>query len=227
MSSTGILYILATPIGNLGDITLRAIETLKNVDVVACEDTRRTEKLLSHLGFRKSLHRYDEHTHAPSSQKIIEWLKMGRSVALVTDAGTPAISDPGSRLVAEVLENQLKVVPIPGASSVSAALSVSGFVGEGYVFLGFLPRKKGPATRLLQASLGLGKNLVLFESPFRVADTLQLIHDVAPQTQVMLAREITKLHEEFLRGNETEVLEQLKSRPNKGEVVVVIRREKV
>ena len=227
MVSSGTLFVVATPIGNLGDITVRAGETLKSVDVVACEDTRRTEKLLSHLGFRKPMHRYDEHTHPFSSKKIIEMLKSGKSVALVTDAGTPAISDPGSRLVAEVVDAQIKVVPIPGASSVTTALSASGFSGDGFVFLGFLSRKDGPARRELQAALGLSKNLVLFESPFRVADTLQLIHEIAPEQQVIVARELTKLHEEFLRGNAAEVQEQLRSRPEKGEVVLIIRREKV
>ncbi len=222
-----VLFIVATPIGNLGDITLRAVETLKAVDVVACEDTRRTEVLLSHLGTRKPLHRYDEHTHGPSSRKIIDMLKGGKSVALVTDAGTPAISDPGSRLVAEVIQAQIKVVPVPGASSVTAALSAAGFTGDGFVFLGFLSRRNGPAKRELQEAMGLSKNLVLFESPFRVADTLRLIQEIAPEHHVVVARELTKLHEEFLRGTPAQVLEQLASRPEKGEVVIVIRREKV
>lgn len=225
--TSGILYIVATPIGNLGDITFRAADTLKLVDVVACEDTRRTEKLLSHLGLHKPLQRYDEHTHEPASRKIVEMLKSGKSVALVTDAGTPAISDPGARLVAEAIENQIKVIPLPGPSSVVAALSAAGYHGDGFIFLGFLPRKDGPAKRELQQAMGLGKNLALFESPFRAADTLQLIHDIAPEAQITVARELTKLHEEFLRGTPLQVLEQLRTRPEKGEVVIIIRREKV
>lgn len=219
------LYIVATPIGNLGDITLRAIETLKSVDVIACEDTRRTEKLLSHLGFRKPLHRYDEHTHGPSSKKIIEMVRSGKSVALVTDAGTPAISDPGSRLVEDAINAGIKIIPIPGPSSVTAAMSASGFSGDGFVFLGFLPRREGRAKRVLQEVLGLGKNAVLFESPFRVRQTLNLIAEVMPQAHVAVARELTKLHEEFLRGPVADVQNQLLERPEKGEVVVLIRRD--
>ncbi len=222
---TAILYIVATPIGNLGDITLRAIETLKNVDVIACEDTRRTEKLLSHLGFRKPLHRYDEHTHGPSSKKIIDMVRSGKSVALVTDAGTPAVSDPGSRLVAEAIQAQIKIVPIPGASSVAAAVSASGFSDDGFVFLGFLPRREGRARRELQEALGLGRSVVLFESPFRVRQTLKLIGEAAPEAQVVVARELTKLHEEFVRGPVAEVQNQMLERPEKGEVVVLIRRD--
>ncbi len=219
------LYVVATPIGNLSDITLRAIETLKSVDVVACEDTRRTEKLLSHLGFRKPLHRYDEHTHEASSRKILEMLRNGQSVALVTDAGTPAVSDPGARLVELVVQQNIRVIPIPGPSSVVAALSASGFSGDGFVFLGFLPRRTGKARRVLQDTLGLGRNLVLFESPFRVRKTLALIAEEAPDAQVIVARELTKLHEEFLRGNIVQVQNQLLERPEKGEVVVLIRRD--
>src|SRR5690348_9014511 len=130
-----VLYVVATPIGNLSDITFRAVETLKSVDVVACEDTRRTGKLLSHLGFSKPLYRYDEHTHEPGSRRILECLRAGQSVALVTDAGTPAISDPGARLVEVAVAANFPVVPIPGPSAVAAALSVSGFSGDGYTFL--------------------------------------------------------------------------------------------
>lgn len=221
----GVLYVVATPIGNLGDITLRAIETLKSVDMIACEDTRRTEKLLAHLGFRKPFIRYDEHTHLPSSRRIIEALQNGQSIALVTDAGTPAISDPGARLVAEVVQAQIKVVPIPGASSVAAAVSASGFSGDEFIFLGFLPRREGKARRLLQEVFGLGKNLVLFESPFRVQKTLELVASIDPESTVVVARELTKLHEEFLRGSVSEVQKLLQTRPEKGEVVVVIRRD--
>lgn len=219
------LFVVATPIGNLGDITLRAIETLKTVDIVACEDTRRTEKLLSHLGFHKPTLRYDEHTHEIASKRVIEQIKAGKVVALVTDAGTPAISDPGARLVQAALMANINVIPIPGVSSVVAAYSASGFTGDGFLFLGFLPRKTGKARRVLQETLGLGRNLVLFESPFRVQETLDLINEIDPNAQVVVARELTKLHEEFLRGNLVDVKQQLSERPEKGEVVVLIRRD--
>lgn len=217
-----LLYVVATPIGNLSDITLRAVDTLKTVDIVACEDTRRTGTLLSHLGVSKSMLRYDEHTHDAGSRRIIGHLQGGQSVALVTDAGTPAVSDPGARLVAAVVSAGFGVVPIPGASAVAAALSVSGFSGDGYAFLGFLPRRPGRARRVLQENLLLGKTIVLFESPFRASDTLEMIAALAPSANVMLAREITKIHEEFLRGAPRGVIEQLKSRPEKGEVVILI-----
>lgn len=219
---SAVLYVVATPIGNLSDITLRAIETLKSVDVVACEDTRRTEKLLSHLGFSKPLIRYDEHTHEPGSRRILGFLQAGQSVALVTDAGTPAVSDPGARLVEAVVAAGFAAVPIPGPSSVAAALSVSGFSGDGYVFLGFLPRRPGRARRILQETLLLGRTLLLFESPFRAVNTLEMIAALAPSARVVVAREITKLHEEFLRGAPPGVIEQLKSRPEKGEVVILV-----
>ena len=219
---SGILYLVATPIGNLGDITLRAIETLKSADVIACEDTRRTEKLISSLGLHKALARYDEHTHLPSSRKLMEKLALGQSVALVTDAGTPGISDPGNRLVQEAVAAGIKVVPIPGPSSVAAAVSISGFSEGGFVFLGFLPRRTGRARRLLQESIGLGRTVVVFESPFRVEQTLVLVEELAPAAPVIVAREVTKMHEEFLRGTPQHVRDLMKTRPQKGECIILI-----
>jgi 16S rRNA (cytidine1402-2'-O)-methyltransferase len=150
---------------------------------------------------------------------------MGKSVALVTDAGTPGVSDPGTRLVQEMVAQHVKVVPIPGVSSPIAALSASGWGADGFLFLGFLPRKSGKAKRALQEGLGSGKTTVVLESPFRVVDTLQNIANVAPQAQVIVARELTKIHEEFLRGTIEQVLDQLKTRPEKGEVVLLINPE--
>ncbi len=217
-----VLYVVATPIGNLSDITYRAVETLKSVDVIACEDTRRTEKLLSHLGISRSLLRYDEHTHAFGSRKIIEFLQAGKNVAQVSDAGTPGVSDPAARLVADVTAAGFTVIPIPGPSSVVAALSVSGFSGDGFVFLGFLPRRPGKARRLLQAAAGLDKTIVFFESPFRACAALEMIAEVMPSSKVVLGRELTKIHEEFLRGDAQNVLAQMKTRPEKGEVVILV-----
>lgn len=219
----GILYIVATPIGNLSDITFRAIDTLKTVDLVACEDTRRTDILMQHYAIRKPLIRYDEHSHVPASQKILRCLNLGQSIAVVTDAGTPGISDPGARLVHAALEQHIKVVPIPGPSSPIAALSVSAWGAEGFVFLGFLPRKPGKAKRALQEGLGSGKTVVILESPFRVGSTLQYIHSVAPQAELIIARELTKIHEEFLRGPVSELVDLWKTRPEKGEVVLLVR----
>lgn len=218
----GQLSVIATPIGNLGDLTTRALENLKSVDIIACEDTRRTETLLRHFGFHKDLWRYDEHSHEKSSRKIIEALRAGKNVALVTDAGTPGISDPGARLVKEVVKEGFSVLPLPGPSSVAAALSAAGLPGEGYVFLGFLPRKKGPAGRILQEALGLGRNLVFFESPFRVVETMEWLSDICPDHPAVVARELTKMHEEFIRGSVADVCREIKQNPRKGEFVVIV-----
>jgi 16S rRNA (cytidine1402-2'-O)-methyltransferase len=219
---SGVLYVVATPIGNLKDITIRAVDTLQAVDVVACEDTRRTEALMRHLHIRKRLLRYDEHTHAVSGREIEALLTAGKSVALVSDAGTPAIADPGSRLVADLVARGHRVVPIPGACAVAAALSGSGVSADQFVFLGFLPRRAGRARRVLQEALGLGRTVVLFESPFRVQDTLAAIDHVSPGVSVVVARELTKVHEEFLRGRIDTVTQELEKRPTKGEVVIIV-----
>jgi len=218
----GTLYVIATPIGNLSDITLRAIETLKKCDVIACEDTRRTEILMQHLSLRKPLQRYDEHSHDKSSRQILKMLAEGRTVGLVTDAGTPAVSDPGRRLVAEVVQAGCPVVPIPGPSALTALLSAAGLPGEGFTFLGFLPRREGRARRALQEALGLGRNVVIFESPFRVVSTMDMVAGMSPEAPVVIGRELTKIHEEFVRGTAVAVLEKMKAREVKGEVVILI-----
>lgn len=218
----GALYVVATPIGNLDDITRRAIQTLTEVDLVACEDTRRTEKLLRHLGIRKPVVRYDDHTHLSSARKLLEHLTQGRSIALVTDAGTPGISDPGGRLVQEAVKSGVKIIPIPGPSSVTAAVSASGFSVGGHVFLGFLPRRPGRARRVLRESIGLGRTVIVFESPFRVKRTLSLIQELSPESDVVVARELTKLHEEFIRGKAATVNDEMSKRPAKGECVIMI-----
>lgn len=218
----GILYLVATPIGNLDDMTFRAVATLKNVGLVACEDTRRTDILLRHFAVSKPVMRYDEHTHEPAARKILDALMAGKDVAVVTDAGTPGISDPGSRLVRQAVAAGIRVVPIPGASAVAAAVSASGLASDGFVFLGFLPRRPGRARRLLQEALLLGKTLVTFESPFRVENALEMIAEVAPSAEVVVAKELTKIHEEFIRGSLAHVRDQMKKRPQKGEYVIVV-----
>jgi len=222
---TGELFVVATPIGNLGDITFRAVETLKSVSLVACEDTRRTQKLLHYLGISKPFLRYDEHVHHRASAEIIDRLRGGADIALVTDAGTPTISDPGTRLVQDVVKEGFRVTPIPGPSSPIAVLSASGFGGNGFIFLGFLPRKEGPAKSLLQEALGLGRTVVVMESPFRVHKTLGLISKMGPELQVVVGRELTKLNEEFIRGRAAEVAERLTGRTIKGEVTIAFSKE--
>ncbi len=216
------LFIVATPIGNLKDITIRALETLNLVDFVACEDTRQTAKLMAHHQIRKPLVRYDENVHDRAAAEILDRLSRGQSGALVTDAGTPAISDPGADLVQAVIKAGFSVVPIPGPSAPIAALSAAGFGKGGFVFLGFLPRRNSRAERTLREALRLGKTVVIFESPFRLVDLLDLTQKVDPEANVVVARELTKIHEEFVRGSVAEVRSLMLTRPTKGEAVVLI-----
>ncbi len=216
---------MATPIGNLGDITHRAIETLRSVDLIACEDTRHTGNLLRHLGFQKPLLRYDEHVHEKATDSIAQLLAQGKSIALVTDAGTPAISDPGRRLVRALKALNHKVIPIPGASSVIAAISAAGLAQDGFIFLGFLPRKKGPAQRLLRECLGLGKTVAVFESPFRVVETLEWVEELPGHLNVVVARELTKIHEELIDGTAAKVRQELSQRKKLGECLILLSPE--
>jgi len=217
----GALYVVSTPIGNLEDITLRAITILKGVDLVAAEDTRTTGMLLKHLGIDKpliSFHGYNEERRVP---KLMAALDAGRAVAVVTDAGTPGVSDPAYAIIREAVTAGKRVIPIPGASAVLAALVMSGLPMDRFVFEGFLPVKKGRRTRLEELSREW-RTIVLYESPHRIERTLA---DVAAQfggRRVALAREITKRFEETRRGTAAEVLEQVRARPVKGECVLVI-----
>lgn len=223
----GMLFVVSTPIGNLEDITLRALQTLKESDLIACEDTRRTAKLLAHFGITKPLLRYDEHSHLAASDRIIREIRDGKKVSLVSDAGTPGLSDPGQRLVATLTKEGLSVCAIPGPSALLSVLACSGFPMDSFVFLGFLPRKPGPARRALQASSELGKTLVIFESPYRLPSTLSLIRDALGEVPVCLGRELTKIHEELLRGNPSELIQELSQRPKiQGEVTLAISIEK-
>jgi 16S rRNA (cytidine1402-2'-O)-methyltransferase len=193
------LYVVATPIGNLGDITLRAIETLKSADVVAAEDTRNTRALLTHLGISARLAALHEHNERKGASQVVGWIREGKSVALVSDAGTPGVSDPGAVVVAAVREAGLRVVPVPGASALTAALSASGMSYDGCVFAGFLPAK-GAARREKLAALAAGPwAIVLFEAPHRVAQTLGDLHESLGDRDVVLAREITKRFETIAR----------------------------
>jgi len=193
------LYVVATPIGNLGDITLRAIETLKSADVVAAEDTRNTRALLTHLGISAHLVALHEHNERKGASQVVGWIREGKSVALVSDAGTPGVSDPGAFVVAAVREAGLRVVPVPGASALTAALSASGMSYEGCVFAGFLPAK-GAVRREKLAALAAGPwAIVLFEAPHRVAQTLADLHESLGDRDVVVAREITKRFETIAR----------------------------
>lgn len=216
------LYIVATPIGNLEDITLRAIRVLKEVDYVFAEDTRVTKKLLSHLEIDNIVYRYDEHTKMHQIANIINLLKDGKSIALVTDAGTPCISDPGWELVDEAHKNGIKVVPIPGASAMTAAASVAGVSMRRFCFEGFLPKKKGRQT-LLKSLKEEERTIIMFESPHRIEKTLRDIEEFIGVREVVIVREITKIYEEVLRGTTTELIEKISKHPLKGEIVLIVK----
>lgn len=218
------LYLVATPIGNLEDITLRAVRVLKEVDVIACEDTRQTQKLLNHYGISTRTTSYHEHNEITKSAELVKELQEGASVALVTDAGMPGISDPGYRLIALAIRHHVPVVPIPGASAFLAALVASGLPTDSFRFSGFLPAKRGERRAALEAIRTSPRTQVFYEAPHRVVEALTDVVEVLGEGRhVVVAREVTKLHEEFLRGRAGDVLENLKSRDAvKGEITLLI-----
>ncbi len=218
----GTLYLVATPIGNLEDITLRALRVLKECDVVAAEDTRHSGQLLKHFGISKPLLSYFQFNEAKRSEEIIERLRRGEKVALVTDAGSPGISDPGERVVKAALEAGLRVEAIPGACALIAALTASGLPTEEFHFIGFLPHKSGQRRKQLEQLKAFDGTLILYESPYRIEKLLTELNEVFPERGVVLARELTKKFEEFLRGTPHELLEILKKRSLKGEFVVLV-----
>lgn len=220
----GTLYVVATPIGNLEDITYRAVRVLKEADLIACEDTRRTKKLLSHLGVEgKKLLPYHEHNERKQAERLISLIKKGSSVALVSDAGTPCISDPGYRLVSLARGEGIPVVPVPGPSAVVTALSGSGFPTDRFFFGGFLPRKEKALKQELSEAFTRPYTSVYYESPHRVERTLKVISELYPDREVGVYREITKVNEEFLKGKAGKLLNYLVSEGKvKGEFVLLI-----
>ena len=218
------LYLVATPIGNLGDITLRALETLAAADILACEDTRVSRVLLSRYGIRRRTTAYHEHNAAEAGPKLIAALEEGRSVALISDAGTPLVSDPGYRLVGEALERNIRVVPIPGPSAALAALTASGLPSDAFLFAGFLPVKTGQRATRLQELKAVPATLIFFESPRRLADTLAAMADVLSGTRrAAIGRELTKTFEEMRRGTLAELADHYQAADTpKGEIVVCV-----
>lgn len=220
----GILYIVATPIGNLKDITFHAIEILKNVDLVICEDTRHTKKLLDYYNIQKPTVSYHQHSNLQKVNYILEELKRGKIAAFVSDAGTPGISDPGNKLVALAVKNGIQVFPIPGPTAVIVALSVSGFPTDSFVFYGFMPHKKGKETLMKK----IAENEVVsvfYESTHRIMKTLERMKNfLEPQRQIVVCRELTKKFETIYRGNINEVLETLQKDKVLGEFVVIVDR---
>lgn len=213
---------MATPIGNLEDITLRAIRTMGECDLIAAEDTRRTGILLKHLEISKpmvSLHKFNE---SGRSGRILGALDEGKTVAVVSDAGSPGISDPGEKLVASAIEEGFRVEAVPGPCAMVSALTASGLPCDRFLFLGFLPHKSGQRRKLLESNLSSDHSLILYESPYRIRKLLESLSEIAPQSKIVLARELTKKFEEYLRGSSEELLAHFKDREPKGEFVVVI-----
>jgi 16S rRNA (cytidine1402-2'-O)-methyltransferase len=218
------LYLVATPIGNLEDITLRALRVLKEVDLIACEDTRQTLKLLSHYGIKTRLVSYHEHNEMTKAAELVVDLEGGAKIALVTDAGMPGISDPGFRLITLAIRHHVPVIPIPGACAFLAALVASGLPTDSFRFSGFLPSKSGQRRKLLESVKDSPRTQVFYEAPHRLLETLaDVVEVLGNDRHVVVAREVTKLHEEFLRGRAEEILKELKARGDvKGEITLLI-----
>ncbi len=218
-----VLYVVATPIGNLEDVTLRALRVLKEADLIACEDTRHTRKLLEHYGIATPVVSYHEHNETRRAAELLEKLRSGARLALVSDAGMPGVSDPGYRVIALAIENHIPVVPVPGASAVVAALAASGLPTDAFRFGGFLPAKQGQRRESLDEVRDSAATEIFYEAPHRLVECLADIVDVlGPGRPLAVAREITKLHEEFLRGTAATVLAAVKGRTVRGEITLLI-----
>ena len=220
----GKLYLVATPIGNLEDITLRAINVLKNVDLIAAEDTRHTLKLLNHLEISKPMISCHRHNENEKSNKIIEKLKEGKNIAIVSDAGTPGISDPGEEVVKEAIKENIQIIPIPGACAAINAVIVSGIDTKEFYFLGFLPLNKKLRKEKLNEIKNINKTIILYEAPHKILNTINDLENILENRQVVFAREITKIHEEFIRGTIKEIKEKIEN--PKGEFVIIIEGNK-
>lgn len=219
---SGNLYLVATPIGNLDDITLRAIKTLKEVDFIAAEDTRHSLKLLNHLEISKPLISYHRHNEDVKSELLIEKLKDNKNIALITDAGTPGISDPGEEIVKQCIENNIKIIPIPGACAFVNALICSGFDTTEFTFLGFLPLNKKNRKEQLEKIKNCKNTCILYEAPHKLTSTLKDLVEILDDRKIVLAKELTKIHEEFIGGTTTELLEKIEN--PKGEFVILIEK---
>jgi 16S rRNA (cytidine1402-2'-O)-methyltransferase len=217
------LYVVATPIGNLEDITYRAVRVLKEADLIACEDTRHTAKLLHYYGIDKPTVSYHEHNEAARAEELVAKLTAGLNVAQVSDAGMPGISDPGYRVIKLAIERGVPVVPIPGASAVVTALAASGLPTDSFQFLGFLPAKSGQRRTMLETLRHAQQTTVVYEAPHRIAETMKdIVELLGPDRPVVLARELTKVHEEFIRGSAAEILQRVQAHELKGEMTLLI-----
>jgi 16S rRNA (cytidine1402-2'-O)-methyltransferase len=218
----GKLFVVATPIGNLEDITLRAIRTLKEVDLIACEDTRRTQGLLEHYAIRTNMISYHEHNEMTRAPELILLMEEGSRVALVSDAGMPVISDPGYRLVKLAIRHSIPVIPIPGPSAFVATLAAAGLPLDRFRFCGFLPSKRSQRQKSLRELAEVSETLIFYEAPHRVIEMLEDVRKAFGDCPVVIGREVTKIHEEFLRGTLSEVVERLQKKPVKGEITVLV-----
>ncbi len=218
----GSLYLVATPIGNLEDITLRALRILREVDQIACEDTRHTLKLLNHFEIHKPLVSYHEHNEITRAPELVHAMEQGASVALVSDAGMPLVSDPGFRLVSLAIRHQIPVIPIPGASALLTALAASGLPNEEFLFLGFLPARSSERRRALEHLRIENRTIILYEAPHRIAETLADALAILGDRPACLAREVTKIHEEFRRGTLFALVQSLEEHPAKGEITLIL-----
>ena len=224
MSDSGQLFVVGTPIGNLEDITHRAVSTLKSVDIILAEDTRNSKKLLNAHKIETKMISYHEHSSEKEIEKIIDLLLKGKDLALISDAGTPTISDPGYGLIRDCIKHDIIIVPIPGVSAITAAMSVSGLPSDSFTFIGFLPQKKGRLKKIEQLS-NIDNTVILFESPYRLEKTLNQLLDNLGNRPVVVGRELTKLYEEVIRGNLSEVIKYFSKSKVKGEIVIMIGKD--
>ena len=221
MSTLGKLFVVGTPIGNLADITYRAIDVLSNVEFIFAEDTRVSKKLLNHYSIDKKIYSYHDYSRDSEVVHLINILVDGSNAALISDAGTPTISDPGYRLIRQCIKKGIDVIPIPGPSAVTAALSVAGLPSDSFTFIGFLPQKKGRVKKIEQLN-DIENTIIVFESPHRILKTLNQFLEILGNRQVVIGRELTKLYEEIIRGNLKEVIQRISDKSLKGEIVIMI-----
>ena len=224
MSNTGQLFVVGTPIGNLEDVTLRAISTLQSVDIILAEDTRNSKKLLDAHKIETKMISYHEHSNDKEIKNIIDLLLEGKDLALISDAGTPTISDPGYGLIRDCIKHDIVIVPIPGVSAITAAMSVSGLPSDSFTFFGFLPQKKGRLKKI-ELLKNIENTVILFESPYRLEKTLSQLLEHLGNRSVVVGRELTKLYEEVIRGNLTDVIKYFSKSKVKGEIVIMIGKD--
>ena len=224
MSNTGQLFVVGTPIGNLKDVTLRAISTLQSVDIILAEDTRNSKKLLDAHKIETKMISYHEHSNDKEIKKIIDLLLEGKDLALISDAGTPTISDPGYGLIRDCIKHDIVIVPIPGVSAITAAMSVSGLPSDSFTFVGFLPQKKGRLKKI-ELLKNIENTVILFESPYRLEKTLNQLLEHLGNRSVVVGRELTKLYEEVIRGNLSDIIMHFSKSKVKGEIVIMIGKD--